>query len=177
MFSGITLIKSKHAYGFFVNSTVYKWSELVLIKQISVTSVLRCNLCEILQQQWPHLASFKLLLTIATKPVTVQDHNMHWFIYKRNGSKFMRFQSIPTSGDYALYPFIICGQTYIAAINHYDGEKNVERRSTTSDMCTSPLETTFSYHIPRNFYPSGDIFYYSETENKYRIKRKLLKWI
>ena len=23
-------------------------------------------------------------------------------------------------------------------------------------MCTSPLETTFNYHIPRNFYPSGD---------------------
>ena len=68
----------------------------------------------------------------------------------------MRFQSIPTSGDYALYPYIICGHTYIAAINHYDGEKNVERRSTTSDMCTSPLDTTFNYHIPRNFYPSGD---------------------
>ena len=40
--------------GFFVNSTVYNWSEWVL-KQISVTSVLRRNLCEILQQQWSHL--------------------------------------------------------------------------------------------------------------------------
>ena len=67
--------------------------------------------------------------------------------------------------------------TSLPSITTYDGEKNVERRSTTSDMCTSPLETTFNYHIPRNFYPSGDIFYYSETENKYRIKRKLLKWI
>ena len=36
----------------------------------------------------------------------------------------MLFQSIPTRGGDALYPFVICGQTYIAAINHHDGEKN-----------------------------------------------------
>ena len=29
----------------------------------------------------------------------------------------MLFQSIPTRGGYALYLLIICGQTYIAAIN------------------------------------------------------------
>ena len=70
---------------------------------------------------------------------------MHLFIYKWNGSKFMLFQSIPTRGGDALYPFVICGQTYIAAINHHDGEKNVERLSTTSDMRTSPQETTLSH--------------------------------
>lgn len=70
---------------------------------------------------------------------------MHSFIYKWNGSKFMLFQSIPTRGGDALYPFVICGQTYITAINHHEGEKNVERLSTTSDMCTSPLETTLSH--------------------------------
>ena len=33
-----------------------------------------------------------------------------------------------------MYPFVICGQTYIAAINHYDGEKNVEQQVVEVDL-------------------------------------------
>ena len=99
----------------------------------------------------------------------------------------MLFQSIPTRGGDALYPFVICGQTYIAAINHHDGEKNVERLSTTSDMRTSPLETTLSHtekFLPKRRwfdscnnirFPKSTFFicYYSETENKYRLNSNM----
>ena len=115
-----------------------------------------------------------------------ESHNIDSFICKWNGSKFDLFQSIPTLGAFALYPFIICGQTYLTAVNYYDGEKNFHRYSTTSDVYQFSGEHFIKYQeIPTQaviavtkFDFKNQVYlvitsYYNEIENKYRINSNL----
>ena len=119
-----------------------------------------------------------------------ESHKIDSSIYKWNGSNFDLFQSIPTRGAFALHPFFICGQTYLTAVNYYDGEKNVHRYSTTSDVYQFNGEHFIKYQeIPtkaaiavtkfdfKNQVYLVIVSYYNEIENKYRINSNLFRWI
>ena len=115
-------------------------------------------------------------------------YNLESFIYKWNGSKFVLFQSIPTRGASALYPFVVCGQMFVAAVNFYD--ENVQRYSTTSDVYqftgghlikrreipTEAALAVTAFEFKNQFYVVI-VSYYSEIENKHTINSKLFKWI
>lgn len=168
-----------------VNSIVLKWSDGYFSKFQSLQTYGAA-----------HVKSFDIngdtFLAFANyrNGTRAEGHNIDSFIYKWNGSKFDLFQSIPTRGAFALYPFIICGQTYLTAVNYYDGEKNVHRYSTTSDVYQFNGEHFIKYQeIPtqaaiavtkfdfKNQVYLVIVSYYNEIENKYRINSNLFRWI
>ena len=57
------------------------------------------------------------------------SYNIDSFIYKWDGSRFVLFQSIPTRGAVAWYPFVISGQTYLGVANHYDSSQKYNTQS------------------------------------------------
>ena len=68
------------------------------------------------------------------------SHNTNSLIYKWDGTKFVLFQSIPSRGARARYPFAIGGQTYLGLANYYDSSRNKAH----SQLCTRPLEDSSS---------------------------------
>ena len=68
------------------------------------------------------------------------SHNTNSLIYKWDCTKFVLFQSIPSRGARAWYPFAIGGQTYLGLANYYDSSRNKAH----SQLCTRPLEDSSS---------------------------------
>ena len=171
-------VNAKHGHS--VNSTVYKWSGGYFAKFQSLESF----------GAW-HVEFFKsnrdTFLAFANHH-NGTTYNLESFIYKWNGSKFVLFQSIPTRGASALYPFVVCGQMFVTAVNFYD--ENVQRYSTTSDVYqftgghlikrreipTEAALAVTAFEFKNQFYVVF-VSYYSEIDNKHKINSKLFKWI
>ena len=96
---------SQHKHS--VQSTVFKWSRGHFVKLQSLHD----------QTYGAHyVKSFNInshtYLTFANH-YSGSKYNIDSFIYKWDGNKFVLFQSIPTRGATAWFPFVISGHTYL----------------------------------------------------------------
>ena len=114
------------------------------------------------------------------------NRNIDSFIYKWVGSKFVLFQSIPTRGAFAWYPFVMCSETLLGVANRQDDSQGVNTKSViyqylreqfvqyqeiptqgASDM------TSFQY----KGYTFLAIANIKNNDGKYNINSTLYKWI
>ena len=110
-------------------------------------------------------------------------YNIGSFIYKWNGREFVLFESLPTRGAHAWYPFVMrsmCGQTCLGVANYkddsqrhntksviyrYSGEQFIQYQEISSQGATDM--TSFEYN--------GDT--YLAISNFNSVSSTLYKWI
>ena len=116
--------------------------------------------------------NYDVFLAIASQPES--------YINKWNGSQFVQFKTIPTSGARALHPFVMCGQTFLGVADQY-GTKTVLYRFSALGQFTKYQElstfgaidmTSFEYkgHTYLAIANSGNI-------NQRNIKSTVFKWV
>ena len=112
------------------------------------------------------------------------SHNTDSFIFKWDGTKFVLFQSIPTRGALALYPFAISGHTYLGMANHYDSsvkhntQSVVYQASGAQFIKYQEISTHGAFDMTSFEYKGHTYLAVANQYNqKYNINSALYKWV
>ena len=91
-----------------------------------------------------------VFLAIASQPES--------YINKWNGSQFVQFQTIPTSGARALHPFVMCGQTFLGVADQYRTETVLYRFSAPGQFTKYQELSTFGASDMTSFKHKGHTY-------------------
>ena len=174
----IVVANHYNSQGYSVQSSVFKWSGASFIKLQSLQTY----------GAWD-AKSFKINgeTFIAFANVRNQSNyvNIDSFIYKWNGSKFVLFQSIPTRGARAWWPFVMCGQTFLGVANYRDSVQGYNTSSTVYQVSRGQIITyqeilTQGAHDMTSFEYSGHTYLvvanFMNDKGKGNINSTLYKW-
>ena len=114
-----------------------------------------------------------VFLAIASQPES--------YINKWNGSQFVQFQTIPyTSGARALYPFVMCGQTFLGVADQHRKKTELYRFSAPGQFTKYQELSTFGAIDMTSFEYKGHTYLAianSGNINQRNIKSTVFKWV
>ena len=99
------------------NSVVYKWSGKGFLELQTLQIAMDASFFYINDHAF---------LAIVSTQTRIDGHS---FIYEWNGSKFVLFQSITTSGTWGSHSFVRCGQTFLGVTDRYSTKSSLYRFS------------------------------------------------
>ena len=99
------------------DSFIYKWNgnKFVLFQSIPTRGAMA----------WcPFVISGQTYLGVANHHGDSLKYQTPSVVYQASGAKFIKYQEIPTHGDYGMTLFEYKGHTYLAVANYYNGKKH-----------------------------------------------------
>ena len=113
-----------------------------------------------------------VFLAIASQPES--------YINKWNGSQFVQFKTILTSGAWALHPFVMCGQTFLGVADPYRTKTVLYRFSALGQFTKYQELSTFRAMDMTSFEYKGHTYLAianSGNINQRNIKSTVFKWV
>ena len=102
------------------------------------------------------------------------------YINKWNGSQFVQFKTIHTSGARALHPFVMCGQTFLGVVDRYRTKTVLYRFSALGQFTKYQKLSTFGAIDMTSFEYKGHTYLAianSGNINQRNIKSTVFKWV
>ena len=99
-----------------IDSFIYKWNgkKFVLFQSIPTRGAIA----------WcPFVINGQTYLGVANNYGDGQKHKTPSVVYQASGAQFIKYQEIPTYGAHGMTSFEYKGHTYLAVVNHYNGQK------------------------------------------------------
>ena len=115
--------------------------------------------------------NYDVFLAIASQPVS--------YINKWNGSQFVQFKTILTSGARALHPFVMCGQTFLGVADRYRAKTVLCRFSAPGQLTKYQELSTFEAIDMTSFEYKGHTYLAIANygNNERNIESTVYKWI
>ena len=115
--------------------------------------------------------NYDVFLAIASQPVS--------YINKWNGSQFVQFKTILTSGARALHPFVMCGQTFLGVADRYRAKTVLYRFSAPGQLTKYQELSTFGAIDMTSFEYKGHTYLAIANygNNQRNIESTVYKWI
>ena len=111
-----------------------------------------------------------VFLAIASQPES--------YINKWNGSQFVQFKTILTSGARALHPFVMCGQTFLGVADQYRTKTELYRFSAPGQFTKYQELSTFGASDMTSFKHKGHTYLAIANfgKNQRNIESTVYKW-
>ena len=115
--------------------------------------------------------NYDVFLAIASQPES--------YINKWNGSQFVQFKTILTSGARALHPFVMCGQTFLGVADQYRTKTVLYRFSALGQFTKYQELSTFGAINMTSFEYKGHTYLAIANygNNQRNIESTVYKWI
>ena len=99
------------------------------------------------------------------------------YINKWNGSQFVQFKTILTSGARALHPFVMCGQTFLGVADQYRTKTELYRFSAPGQFTKYQELSTFGANMT-SFKHKGHTYLAIANfgKNQRNIESTVYKW-
>ena len=115
--------------------------------------------------------NYDVFLAMASQPES--------YINKWNGSQFVQFKTILTSGARALHPFVMCGQTFLGVADQYRTKTVLYRFSAPGQFTKYQELSTFGAIDMTSFEYKGHTYLAIANygNNQRNIESTVYKWI